>query len=88
VAFDDIVEDTTDKLLLLNVLHLRDKVSLRFADIPSLNESIQQTTSFTLLDFMSPPADTTVRGSATLSAIIQINRTKMPYYNYRVLCRS
>ena len=41
VAFADIIEDTTNKLLLLNILRARDKAPLHFADIPVLRESVQ-----------------------------------------------
>jgi len=43
IAFNDIVEDTTNKLLVLNVLRARDKAPLHFADIPLMRETIQQT---------------------------------------------
>jgi len=72
-AFDDIIEDTTNKLLLLNVLRARDKAPLHFADIPSLRESIQQTTSFSWLHFLGPLANTPTRDSMTLGANIQIS---------------
>jgi len=72
VAFDDIIEDTTNKLLLLNVLRARDKAPLHFADIPSIRESIQQTASFGFLNFLGKLANTTARDSTTFGANIQI----------------
>lgn len=72
VAFDDIIEDTTNKLLLLNVLRARDKAPLHFADIPSIRESIQQTASFSYLNFLGKLANTTARDSTTIGANIQI----------------
>ena len=72
VAFDDIIEDTTNKLLLLNILRARDKAPLHFADIPSLRESIQQTASFGFLNFLGRLANTTARDSTTLGASIQL----------------
>ena len=45
IAFNDVVEDTTNKLLVLNVLRARDKAPLHFADIPLMREIIQQTGS-------------------------------------------
>ncbi len=45
VEFNEIVEDTTNKLLVVNVLRARDKAPLHFADIPLMRETIQQTGS-------------------------------------------
>jgi hypothetical protein len=45
VEFNDIVEDTTNKLLVVNVLRARDKAPLHFADIPLMRETIQQSGS-------------------------------------------
>jgi hypothetical protein len=45
VSYDDIIEDTTDKLLLLNILRAKDKAPLHFDEIPSIHESIQATAS-------------------------------------------
>jgi hypothetical protein len=72
VAFDDIIEDTTNKLLLLNILRARDKAPLHFADIPSLRESIQQTASFSFLNFLGRLANTTARDSMSIGANIQL----------------
>jgi hypothetical protein len=47
VSFDDIIEDTTDKLLVLNILRAKDKAPLHFNEIPSIHESIQATASLT-----------------------------------------
>jgi hypothetical protein len=71
LAFDDIIEDTTNKLLLLNVLRARDKAPLHFADIPSIRESIQQTASFSSLNFIGPRLPTAVKDSLTLGGNIQ-----------------
>ena len=38
--FGGIIEDTTNKLLVTNVLRARDKAPLHFADIPIVRESI------------------------------------------------
>ena len=46
MSFDDIIEDTTDKLLVLNILRAKDKAPLHFDEIPSLHESV--TTSGTV----------------------------------------
>ena len=45
MSFDDIIEDTTDKLLVLNILRAKDKAPLHFDEIPSIHESIQATAS-------------------------------------------
>lgn len=45
VSYDDVIEDITNKLLLLNILRARDKAPLHFDDIPIIHESIQQTAS-------------------------------------------
>jgi hypothetical protein len=45
LSYDDIIEDTTDKLLLLNILRAKDKAPLHFDEIPSLHESLQATAS-------------------------------------------
>jgi hypothetical protein len=45
MSFDDIIEDTTDKLLVLNILRAKDKAPLHFDEIPSLHESVTSTAS-------------------------------------------
>ncbi len=50
--FSDVIEDTTNKLLVLNVLRARDKAPLHFADIPVIRKSMQQTVSFGFLEIM------------------------------------
>src|SRR5580693_4903680 len=45
MSFDDIIEDTTDKLLVLNILRAKDKAPLHFDEIPSLHESVTGTAS-------------------------------------------
>jgi hypothetical protein len=42
IHYDDVIEDTTNKLLLLNILRARDKAPLHFAQIPVIRESMQQ----------------------------------------------
>ena len=51
LAYGEVIEETTNKLLVLNLLRARDKAPLHFADVPVLRESMQQSFSFTLLDF-------------------------------------
>jgi hypothetical protein len=45
LSYDDVIEDTTDKLLLLNILRAKDKAPLHFDEIPRISESIQATAS-------------------------------------------
>ncbi len=45
MSFDDIIEDTTDKLLVLNILRAKDKAPLHFDEIPLIHESITSTVS-------------------------------------------
>jgi hypothetical protein len=45
LSYDDVIEDTTDKLLVLNILRAKDKAPLHFDEIPSIHESIQATAS-------------------------------------------
>ena len=56
LTFNDVIEDATNKLLVLNVLRARDKAPLHFADIPVIRESMQQSASLSILD-VSGPAD-------------------------------
>lgn len=69
VSFNDVIEDTTNKLLLLNVLRARDKAPLHFADIPVIRESIQQSASFSLTNFFGRA--TSARDSFSLGTGIQ-----------------
>ncbi len=71
VAFADVIEDTTNKLLLLNILRARDKAPLHFADIPSLRESIQQTTSFSFVNWLGRLNHSTQTDNFGLGANIQ-----------------
>jgi hypothetical protein len=62
IAFGEIIEDTTNKLLVVNVLRARDKAPLHFSDIPVIRESMQQTASLGFLDLVgSMPSSTTLR---------------------------
>jgi len=79
LSFGGIIEDTTNKLLVINVLRARDKAPLHFADIPIVRESIQQTTSFSLLQFTGgrlPPQTTdtlTAGASVQMTPSFEIN---------------
>ena len=61
MAFGEVIEDTTNKLIVVNVLRARDKAPLHFADIPVIRESMQQSASLGILDVANPVAGTTQR---------------------------
>jgi hypothetical protein len=71
LSFDDVIEDTTNKLLLLNVLRARDKAPLHFADIPVIRESIQMSASLSATRVAGQVTGTTLRNVATLGGIVQ-----------------
>jgi hypothetical protein len=52
MAFGEVIEDTTNKLLVVNVLRARDKAPLHFSDIPIIRESMQQSFSLNFLEVM------------------------------------
>jgi len=69
IAFGEVIEDTTNKLLVMNVLRARDKAPLHFADIPVIRESLQQSVSLGFLDIMgSLAANLRDTRSGTLAA--------------------
>lgn len=41
ISYDDAIEDTTNQLLLLNILRAKDKAPLHFDTIPSIHETLQ-----------------------------------------------
>ena len=64
LSFGEVIEDTTNKLLVTNVLRARDKAPLHFTDIPVIRESMQQTVSAAVLNVSGPnfpPTTTTMR---------------------------
>jgi hypothetical protein len=73
IAFGEVIEDTTNKLLVMNVLRARDKAPLHFADIPVIRESMQQSASIAALNVSGPnrpPTTTTARD--TLSGALSL----------------
>ncbi|MBI4203952.1 MAG: hypothetical protein HY527_02900, partial [Betaproteobacteria bacterium] len=72
LAFGEVIEETTNKLLVFNLLRARDKAPLHFADIPLMRESMQQSFSFSWLDFIgasrAPPS---TRDSVSMGTSIQ-----------------
>jgi hypothetical protein len=74
LAYGEVIEETTNKLLVTNLLRARDKAPLHFADIPLMRESMQQSFSLSWLDFIGPAfprAVPTVRDSITLGTNVQ-----------------
>ena len=72
LGFGEVIEDTTNKLLVLNVLRARDKAPLHFADIPVLRQSMQQSFTLSLLDFIGAPRHaTSTRDSVALGTSVQ-----------------
>lgn len=65
LSFNDVIEDTTNKLLVLNVLRARDKAPLHFADIPVIRESMQQNVSLGYIDLLGGILGTTTRNTRT-----------------------
>ncbi|HEY7674369.1 MAG TPA: hypothetical protein VH867_04015 [Burkholderiales bacterium] len=71
--FGEVIEDTTNKLLLMNVLRARDKAPLHFSDIPVIRESLQQTGSLGFLSLLNnAPPSTTLRDSRSGSLTFQM----------------
>ncbi|HUK03693.1 MAG TPA: hypothetical protein VLV90_01275, partial [Burkholderiales bacterium] len=75
VSFDDVIENATDKLLVLNILRARDQAPLHFMALPSLRQSIQENNSISLVELLGPRAGSTQRRSATLGASLQFSPT-------------
>ncbi len=68
MSFDDIIEDTTDKLLVLNILRAKDKAPLHFDEIPSIHESLTAGGSVSAVWPFGPSNKGTVRNSITAGA--------------------
>lgn len=73
ISFDDVIEDTTDKLLVLNILRARDQAPLHFAKIPAINETIQQNSSLSIANIFGIPNGTSHQNNATAQASLQIS---------------
>lgn len=74
LAFGEVIEDTTNKLLVINVLRARDKAPLHFADIPVIRESMQASVSATFLNVLgpnTPPTTTTMRDTRAGAITLQ-----------------
>jgi hypothetical protein len=72
MAFGDVIEDTTNKLLVTNVLRARDKAPLHFSDIPVIRESMSQTMLMGYNFVGGPVLGTTLRDtqSGSVSAVV------------------
>src|SRR5688572_17611750 len=71
LAFNEIVEDSTNKLMVVNVLRARDKAPLHFADIPVIRESMQQSATLGYIDLAGGILGTTTRNTRTVGAGVQ-----------------
>lgn len=72
MSFDDIIEDTTDKLLVLNILRAKDKAPLHFDEIPSIHESITTNASVQAQWPFGPSNKSTARNTLTAGAGVQM----------------
>jgi len=72
LSFGDVIEDTTNKLLVMNVLRARDKAPLHFADIPVVRESFQHSASLSWLQFLGSKIPTQVTDTLTVGAGAQM----------------
>jgi hypothetical protein len=73
INFGQVIEDTTNKLLVMNVLRARDKAPLHFADIPVVRESIQQSANVSMLQYLGGRAPTQLTDALTLGAGVQLS---------------
>jgi len=73
LAFGEVIEDTTNKLLVINVLRARDKAPLHFSDIPVIRESMQQSASLGILEVSGPVLGTTQRNTRAGNLSAQIS---------------
>jgi hypothetical protein len=72
MSFDDIIEDTTDKLLVLNILRAKDKAPLHFDEIPSIHESVTGNASVQGVWPFGPSNKGTARNTITAGVGIQL----------------
>jgi hypothetical protein len=74
MSYGEVIEDTTNKLLVVNVLRARDKAPLHFADIPVIRESMQASASLGFLNVLGPnfpPTTTTMRDTRSGALTVQ-----------------
>lgn len=77
LTYDEVIEDTTDKMLLLNVLRARDNAPLHFADIPLIHESLQASATAGL----SEPFGASNRGTARNTVTAGIGLQSAPTFD-------
>ena len=70
--FGEVIEDTTNKLLVMNVLRARDKAPLHFTDIPVIRESMQQSGTLGFLNLLGDVRSTTLRDTRSGSLTFQM----------------
>jgi len=76
VSYDDAIEDTTNDLLLLNILRAKDKAPLHFDTIPSIHESIQADAQLQgAIPFGTPNSKSTTLDLATGELGMQVLRS-------------
>ena len=72
LGMGEVLEDTTNKLLVLNLLRARDNAPLHFADLPIMRESLQQSFTFSWLNFLGASrAPSSTRDSVAIGTSIQ-----------------
>jgi len=72
LSFGEVIEEITNKLLVVNVLRARDKAPLHFSDIPVIRESMQHTASLLFLDQLGS-LSTTLRDTRGGTLSVQIS---------------
>jgi hypothetical protein len=76
LSSDDVIEDTTDKFLLLNILRAKDKAPLHFDEIPIIHESFQATASVQATWPFGPlPKSASVRNTINPGFNLQVTPT-------------
>jgi hypothetical protein len=73
VSYDDAIEDTTNKFLVLNILRAKDKAPLHFDEIPSIHESIQATGSLSFAIPYGPRPPSWTRNSFAPGVNLQVS---------------
>jgi len=73
VSYDDAIEDTTNKFLVLNILRAKDKAPLHFDEIPSIHETIQATGSLGFSIPYGPRPPTPGRNVLTTGLSVQVS---------------
>jgi len=73
ISYDDAIEDTTNQLLLLNILRAKDKAPLHFDTIPSIHESLQANAQLQAAIPFGPLNKSTTRDTATPEIGVQVS---------------